>query len=181
MTSNRLLGAPLVAACTALATLCFALPACAERADRDKPTQIESDRMSSDEARGVTIFDGNVVVTQGTIAVHADRIVVRQDADGLRHITATGNPVRFKQRTDASSGKPGVWIDGEARRVEIDERTEKVELFEDARLTRDRDVVRGNQISLDQRAESFSVTSGAQTPEGRVRAVIQPKAQPPTK
>jgi len=64
---------------------------------------------------------------------------------------------------------------------EIDERTERVELFEDARLTRDRDEVRGNQISLDQRAESFSVTSGAQTSEGRVRAVIQPKAPPPAK
>jgi lipopolysaccharide export system protein LptA len=181
VTSKGLISAPLTAACAVVATLCFSLPAHAERADRDKPTQIESDRMSSDEARGLTTFDGNVVVTQGTIAVRADRIVVRQDGDGLRHITATGNPVRFKQRTDANGGKPGVWIDGEALRVEIDERTEKVELFENARLTRDRDEVRGNHISLDQRAESFSVTSGAQTPEGRVRAVIQPKAQPPTK
>ncbi len=181
MIRKGLLSAPLIAACTVVATLGLALPARAERADRSKPTQIESDRMNSDEARGLTIFDGNVVITQGTIAVRADRIVVRQDADGLRHITATGNPVRFKQRTDASGGKPGVWIDGEARRVEIDERDEKVELFEDARLTRDRDEVRGNHISLDQLAESFSVTSGARTPEGRVRAVIQPKAQPPTK
>lgn len=181
MTTRGLISAPLIAACLLVATLCLALPARAERADRDKPTQIESDRMSSDETRGLTTFDGHVVVTQGTIAVRADRIVVRQDADGLRHITANGNPVRFKQRTDASGGKPGVWIDGEALRVEIDERTEKVELFENARLTRDRDEVRGNHISLDQRAESFSVTSGAQTPEGRVRAVIQPKAQPPAK
>lgn len=181
MTSKGRLSAPLIAACTVVAMLSVALPARAERADRDKPTQIESDRMSSDEARGLTIFDGHVVVTQGTIAVRADRIVVRQEADGLRHITATGDPVHFKQRTDASGGKPGVWIDGEARRVEIDERTERVELFEDARLTRDRDEVRGNQISLDQRAESFSVTSGAQTSEGRVRAVIQPKAPPPAK
>jgi len=173
------LSASLVAACTAAAALCLALPARAEKADRDKPTKIESDRMTSDDARRVTIFDGNVVVTQGTIAVRADRIVVRQDPDGLRHITATGGPVRFKQKTDASGGKSGVWIEGEALRIEIDERDEKVDLFDKARLTRDRDEVRGNHISLDERAESFSVTGGTQAPEGRVRAVIQPKAPPP--
>lgn len=166
----------------ACATLAWLAPAAhAEKADRDKPTQIEADRMTSDEARGVTTFEGNVVVTQGTITVRADRIVVRQGEDDLRHITATGNPVRFRQRTDATGGKPGVWIEGQAKRAEIDERKETVDLYDDASLTREGDVVRGNHIALDQRAESYSVTSGAEAPQGRVRAVIQPKTPPAAK
>ncbi|HXZ91572.1 MAG TPA: lipopolysaccharide transport periplasmic protein LptA [Burkholderiales bacterium] len=169
------------ATCASLALSGWVPPARAERADRDKPMQIEADHMTSDEARRVTIFDGNVVVTQGTITVRADRIVVRQDQDQLRHITATGNPVRFRERADAAGGRPGTWIEGQARRVEIDERDEKVDLFDDARVTRDGDEVRGEHIALDQRAESFSVSGGAQAPDGRVRAVIQPKPQPPAK
>jgi len=166
-------------ACAALALAWYAPLARAERADRDKPTQIEADHMTSDEVRRVTIFEGNVVVTQGTITVRADRIVVRQDGDQLRHITATGNPVRFRERADAAGGKPGAWIEGQAKRVEIDERDEKVDLFDDAHVTRDGDEVRGEHIALDQRAESFSVSGGAEAPDGRVRAVIQPKTPAP--
>jgi len=157
-----------------------ALPALAEKADKDKPTQIESDRMSSDDARRITIFEGKVVLTKGTILVHADRIVVHTDADGFQYATATGNPVTFRQKGDPKDGKEGVWTDGEAQRVEIDERNEHIELFDHARVTRDQDVVRGDYIFLDQRTQFFSVSSGKGAPaptDARVKAVIQPKTQ----
>jgi len=160
----------------------LALPAQAEKADRDKPTHIEANRMQSDDARRITIFEGSVVLTKGTQVVRADRIVVRQDADGFQFATATGKPVRFRQKGDPKDGKEGVWTDGEALRIEIDDRNERVELFERARVTRDQDVVNGEYIFLDQRSEFFSVSAakGAAptSPEGRVRAVIQPKAKP---
>jgi lipopolysaccharide export system protein LptA len=160
----------------------LALPAQAEKADRDKPTHIEANRMKSDDARRITIFEGSVVLTKGTQVVRADRIVVRQDADGFQFATATGKPVRFRQKGDPKDGKEGVWTDGEALRIEIDDRNERVELFERARVTRDQDVVNGEYIFLDQRSEFFSVSAakGAAptSPEGRVRAVIQPKAKP---
>ena len=55
-------------------------------------------------------------------------VVVRQDADGFQHATATGNPVRFRQKGDPKAGREGVWTDGEALRVEIDDRNERIEL-----------------------------------------------------
>ncbi|MBI1943754.1 MAG: lipopolysaccharide transport periplasmic protein LptA [Betaproteobacteria bacterium] len=159
-----------------------AWPALAEKADKDKPTHIEANRMSSDDARRLSIFEGSVVLTKGTVVVHADRIVVRQDADGYQFATATGKPVRFRQKGDPKDGKEGLWTDGEALRVEIDDRNERVELFERARVTRDQDVVNGDYIFLDQRTEFFSVSAakGAapSATGGRVRAVIQPKAKP---
>jgi lipopolysaccharide export system protein LptA len=162
-----------------------ALPALAEKADRSKPTHIEANRMSSDDARRVSIFEGSVVLTKGTVSVRADRIVVRQDADGFQHATATGKPVRFRQKGDPKDGKEGVWTDGEALRVEIDDRNERIELFERARVSRDQDAVNGEYIFLDQRTEFFSVSAakGAAptSPEGRVRAVIQPKSKPEAK
>ena len=157
----------------------------AEKADKDKPTHIEANKMSSDDTRRISIFEGNVVLTKGTQVVRADRIVVRQDADGFQFATATGKPVRFRQKGDPKDGKEGVWTDGEALRIELDDRNERVELFERARVTRDKDVVNGEYIFLDQRSDFFSVSAakGAPptSPEARVHVVIQPKAKPEPK
>ena len=162
-----------------------ASPAFAEKADKDKPTHIEANRMSSDDAKRMSIFEGSVVLTKGTVVVRADRIVVHQDAEGFQVATATGKPVRFRQKGDPKGDKEGVWTEGEALRVEIDDRNERIELFERARVTRDQDVVNGEYIFLDQRTEFFSVSAakGAAptAPGGRVKAVIQPKSKPELK
>jgi lipopolysaccharide export system protein LptA len=160
-----------------LLALLLAAPAWAEKADREKPTQIEANRMSADDTRRMNIFEGNVVLTKGTIAVRAERIVVRQDPEGFQMTTATGSPVRFKQRMDPKEGeKEGRWMDGEAMRIEIDERKQTIELFDNARVSRGGDEVAGNYIFVDQRSDFFSVTAGKGSQPGRVRATIQPKA-----
>ena len=165
--------------CAFLLSLALVPAAMAEKADKDKPTQIEANRMSSDDARRISIFEGNVVLTKGTILVRADRITVRQDADGFQISTAIGKPARFRQKRDGKEE----WIEGEAMRIEINDRNEKIDLLENARIVRDKDEVRGDAISVDSRSEFFSVTGGnsavtAANPEGRVRAIIQPKTRP---
>jgi len=169
-----------LAACAAAGAVLFPVADLrAEKADKDKPTQIDANRMSSDDARRISIFEGNVVLTKGTILVRADRITVRQDPEGFQISTASGVPARFRQKRDGRDE----WIDGEALFIEIDDRKEKVELREKARIVRDKDEVRGDTISVDTRSEFFSVTGGKSAitganPEGRVRAVIQPKVKP---
>jgi lipopolysaccharide export system protein LptA len=161
--------------------------AAAETADRDKPTQIESNRMSADDVRRMTIFEGDVVVTRGTLTIRAERIVVRQDAEGYQFATATGSPVRLRQRQDAKPPAEGVWMEGEALRIEVDDRNGKIEMFEQARVKRGGDEVAGNYIFVDQRSDFFTVRSdgGSDKPaaggdkpagDGRVRAVLQPKS-----
>jgi lipopolysaccharide export system protein LptA len=164
----------------ALALALAPLPAISEKADRDKPTNIEANRMSADDVRRMNIFEGNVVLTKGTIRVLADRIVVRQDAEGYQFSTATGKPVRFKQRQDPKEGETeGKWVDGEALRIEIDDRNQKIELFDNARVNRGGDEVTGSYIFVDQRSDFFSVKGAA--PGDRVKAVIQPKTDPAKK
>ena len=160
----------------ALVLIFIAGPAFAEKADSDKPTQIEANRMSSDETRRLTIFEGNVVLTKGTMTVRAERIVIRQDAEGYQYATATGAPVRFRQRQDPKDGKEAQWMDGEALRIEVDDRKQTIELHEKARVNRGGDEVLGNYIFVDQRSDFFSVSAGKDSPGGRVKATIQPKA-----
>ena len=152
----------------------------AEKADRDKPTQVEANRMSADDARRLNIFEGEVVVTKGTMRLTADRLVVRQDAEGFQFATATGRPARFRQRQDAKPGeKEGIWIDGEALRIELDDRNQKIELFDKARVNRGCDEVAGDYIAVDQRSDFYEVKGGKDSgAKGRVKAVIAPKGMP---
>jgi lipopolysaccharide export system protein LptA len=150
----------------------------AEQTDSTKPIEIEANRMSADDARRMNVFEGNVVVTRGTLNIRADRIVVRQDKEGNQYATATGNPVRFRQRQDPKPPeKEGVWLEGEAKRIELDDKSGKIELFEAARVNRGGDEVAGDYILVDQKSDFFTVTPGKG--QGRVRATIQPK--PPEK
>jgi len=155
----------------------------AERADRDKPINIESDSMISDEAKKVSTFEGKVVLAQGSLIIRADRIVVRQDGDGFYYCVASGKPATFRHKRDGD----GEYIDGEAFRIEYDNKLERVEFFTAARLRRDSgDDIRGDFISYDARTERFTVKSTGEAPgtepEGRVRATIMPKkpAEPET-
>ena len=117
--------------------------------------------MSADDTRRMNVFEGNVVLTKGTIAVRADRIVVRQDAEGFQHTTATGKPVRFRQRRiRRTARRKARWMDGEALRIEIDDRKQTIELFDNARVNRGGDEVAGNYIFVDQRSDFFSVSAG---------------------
>jgi lipopolysaccharide export system protein LptA len=164
-----------------VAVVLSSLPAWAEKADREKPTQVEANRMSADDARRMNLFEGNVVVTRGTIRVLADRLVVRQDAEGNQVSTATGEPVRFRQRQDAKPpATQGEWMDGEARRIVIDDAKGTIELFENARVNRGGDEVAGDYIYVDQRSDFFQVSAGKgkSESEGRVRAILQPKTTP---
>jgi lipopolysaccharide export system protein LptA len=147
--------------------------ALAERTDLEKPVNIESDSMIADEAKKIATFEGKVVLTQGSLVIRADRIVVRQDSDGFYNGVATGNPATFRHKREGS----GDYIDGEALKIEYDNKLDRVEFSNSARLRRDSgDDIRGDYISYDAKTERFAVKSaGAESGTERVRATIMPK------
>lgn len=157
-------------------------PALAERADREKPINLEANRISVDEVKKVQIFDGNVVLTQGTLTIRADKIIVTQDADGFQRGVASGGAggiARFRQKREGRDD----YVEGEGERIEHDARNEKTEFFTRAWIRSGLDEVKGNYISYNALTEQYLVTSGVTTDGkgpariegGRVRAIIQPK------
>ncbi len=159
-----------------LAMLALPVAARAELADRDKPVNLEADTMTVDDAKKVSVYQGNVVLTQGTLVIRADKLVVTEGKDGSHHGTAHGNPATFRQKREGVDE----YIEGYAQRIEYDSGKDVVELLTQARMKRNQDEVRGNYISYDGKTEFFKVIGGkeavtASNPRGRVRAVIQPK------
>ena len=167
----------------ALLACCLLAPAIAlaERADRDKPVNLEADQVTVDDNKQTATFTGKVVLTQGTLVIRGDRMVVQQDADGFKYGVAYGDLASFRQKREGYDE----YIDGYAERIEYDSKAEKLQMFNRAYLKKANDDVRGNYISYEIATEFFRVTGGgkqaatAANPEGRVRAVIQPKPKGP--
>jgi lipopolysaccharide export system protein LptA len=168
-------------ACAALACAIFPPPAVwAERSDREKPVNLEADRVDLDDAKKEAVFEGNVTLTQGTLLIKADKIIVKQDADGFQYGIAYGSPAHFRQKREGFDD----FIEGFSERLEYDGKADKVQLFTNARIQRGGDEVRGDYIAYNAITEFFQVIGGGKTaatpgnPQGRVRAVIQPKPKP---
>ncbi len=169
--------------CASLLACCLmaAVPAHAERADRDKPVNIEADRVSVDDAKQVATFEGNVVLTQGTLRITGNKMIILQDAGGFKHGTAFGDLATFRQKREGYDE----YIEGYAERIEYDEKEDKLQMFERAYLKKSNDDVRGNYISYDVASEFFRVIGGGKNtannsnPDGRVHAIIQPKNKGP--
>ena len=84
--------------------------------------------------------------------------------------------VSFRQRQDPKPpATEGEWMEGEAKRIVIDDAKGTIELFENARVNRGGDEVAGDYIFVDQRSDFFQVTSKQGESDGRVRAILKPK------
>lgn len=165
-----------------LATLTLCLlatqPVLAERADRDKPMQLEANRVSIDDAKKIQILEGDVLITKGTMTLKADRVVVTEDRYGFQKGTAFGGKdglARFRQKREGKEE----YMEGEAERIEYNSNSEIAELFHRAWVKSGEDQVQGDYIWYDAISEKYLVTAGEKrdpkAPPTRVRAVIQPK------
>jgi lipopolysaccharide export system protein LptA len=166
----------------ALLPLLFATPIVhAEQADRNKPIALEADRITIDDLKRIQTLEGNVVLTQGTLSIRADKIVITEDAYGFQHGVALAGPgklVRFRQKREGREG----WIDGEAERIEYNTQKEIAELFRRAWIKSGSDQLRGDYIWYDAISERYLATGGARdsknpaAPPSRVSVTLQPKS-----
>jgi lipopolysaccharide export system protein LptA len=166
-------------------TLPAVAPAWAERADRNKPMVVEADQPGTvDLQRQVVVFNGNVVISQGTMVLRAERVEMRETADGYRVASATGaagRPASWRQRRDGVDET----MEGVADRIEYDGRADTLRLVGNGAVRRLRggvvaDEITGAAITWDNAAEVFKVEGGAATatnPTGRVRAVLSPRPE----
>ena len=160
------------------------LSAWAERADSLKQAIIKFDTLDVDEVNQTRILTGNVVLTRGTLTLKSDKAVLKESPEGYMSVTLTANAGKtasFRQKRD---GGPDLWVEGQAERIEYDERTEIVKLFskaivrqlENGRLANEVD---GAYIAYDNRTEVANVrndVSGQSKPgQGRNTLIIAPR------
>lgn len=166
----------------------LSLSAFAERADSLKQAVVSFDSLDVDEVTQTRILTGNVVLTRGTLTLKSDRALLKETPEGYMSVTLTSGPGRvatFRQKRD---GGPDLWVEGQAERIEYEERQELVKLFskaivrelENGRLTNELD---GPYISYDNRKEVAVVRNDASGESkvggGRGTLIIAPRRTTP--
>lgn len=168
----------------------------AEKADRNKPMNIEADALHHDELQQVSTFTGNVVLTKGTIVLRGAQLDVRQDPEGFQYGVVTaeaGKRAFFRQKRDTVPGQPEEFVEGEGEVIEYDGKADLVKFIRRGELRRYRggqlsDEITGSIIVYNNLTDVFTVdgqkTSGGQPSStagqgGRVRAVLAPKEGTP--
>lgn len=168
---------PLIALCLALGGGAVR----AERADRDKPMQVEADRMQHDEKKQLSEFTGTVQAFKGTMVIRAERLEVQQDGQGhqqARFMAAPGQRVFFRQKREGHNE----FIEGEAEQVDYDGHADVVTLLRraEARILRDgktSDQIQGQRIVYRNTDEVMNVDGKLQETGARqrVRVVLSPR------
>ena len=186
-------GAALASLALALLATAAAGPAHAEKADRTKPMSVTSGGDNPDVVdlkKHSAVFVGNVIITQGTLEIHADRVEVSEDPSGERLGYAFGTPgapARFRQKRD----RPDEWSEGDAARIEYDSAANRVRFIGDAHLRMLRgdtvtDTASAALITYDTAADTIALNGGGSrstqdgasstSSGGRTTVVFTPKA-----
>jgi lipopolysaccharide export system protein LptA len=156
--------------------------ALAEKADKDKPMNVESDALRYDDLKQTSIFTGRVVLTKGTIVIRGARIDVRQDPEGYQYGVVTAEP---GQRAFFRQKREGIdeFIEGEGETIEYDGKADRVKFIKRAELRRYRgatlsDEIVGSLIAYENNTDVFTVDGGPASTAagGRVRAVLAPRS-----
>jgi len=176
-------------ACLVVLAGLWAGSAWAERADRDKPMNVEADALRYDDAKQVSVFSGRVVLTKGTILIRGGKVEVRQEPDGSQFGVITAEPGKlafFRQKRDDVDE----FIEGEAQTIDYDGRADTVKFVGNAQLRRYlgsklNDEFKASVIVYNNITEVFTLdgtpvpggnaSAGNVLAPGRVRATLTPK------
>lgn len=157
--------------------LVFAVPAQAEKADREKAIAFTYDKSGGTDLSTQAELIGNVVITQGTMLLQADRVNAKQTPDGywqLFALSPTGKQVNFRQASDT----PGESIEGVADEVDYDTKADTVRFAGNAVIRRMRGSLVLSETSgpvLDYNNRIGQATLGAGN-ASRGRLMILPRA-----
>ena len=142
------------------------------QSDQDQPIHLEADSVEIDEEKGVSLYQGNVIITQGSFKVWADKMWIYRKAGKTEKILTEGNPTRFRQLMDGSNEE----VRGEAKKASIFPDKDEVQLSGDAVIEQGKDNFRNDRITF---IRSKSLIRAGAVVEGkqRVQVVIEPKKE----
>jgi len=127
--------------------------------DSSLPVNVASDSLSVDQASGLAIFDGNVIVTQGAMTIKSAKARVQNkvDGSGIDKLFFSGG-VTFASETEAAEADEAVYT--------ID--AGEVVMTGDVLLTQGPTTIAGQKLVYD-------LQKGTGTMQGRVQTTFVPK------
>lgn len=149
--------------------------------DRQKPLQLEADSADLNKGKGISVYQGNVSLVQGTTHLQADKLVLYHNAQlTLEKMEAFGKPVHFRTQPDGQA-KP---VRAKARHMRYDLQRQQLILTGNSVLRQNQNTFSSEIITYDTIKDIVKAGKTAKNPvgkgktgksSGRVKVVIQPK------
>lgn len=157
---------------SALSLLCLPLLAWGLASDRNQPIEVEADRATLKQKEGVSVYEGNVKLTQGTLHLTADTMTVYSSGEQVERMILVGNPATFVQRPEGRE----LDLHAEAARMEYHAAEERIILLGAARVWQtDGKELRSEKIIYNIRDNTAS--AGDTASGDRVRITLQPRGR----
>ena len=147
-------------------------PVAALESDKDQPLDLEADSAEIDEAKGVSVYTGNVIAVQGSMRLEADRLLIFHTGSKAERIEAEGKPAKFQQLTE-DSPEP---VKARGLRMEYKLDSEELILIGDAVVIQGKDTFKSDRITYD-RVKSVVKGGAAAKGKERVRIRVDPKGR----
>jgi len=142
--------------------------------DQYQPMYIEADAAELDEKQMTSLYIGHVEVTQGSLFIQADEVLVHHKPDRrAEKIIAIGQPVRYRQQLDDDPEE----VKGYALRMEYEADREELTLIDEAVLIQGEDRFASDRIVYNRITDRVTAGSSAQGRE-RVKIRIEPESEP---
>lgn len=159
--------------CAGLIALLLAGPALGLDSDREQPITIEADRLDVDDAKGVSVYRGDVRYTQGTLELKAAEVTVFSTQErSLARVVANGKPATFKQQIDPAGGV----LNGKADNIEYAVAAQRLRLQGSAHLVYCGDEFESDHIEY-LAAKDLVKAGKSSAGGGRVQVTIQPRVR----
>lgn len=155
----------------ALAVLGATATAQALKSDAAQPINIRAASVDLNEKTGVAVYRGQVVMTQGSLRLEADRVDVATREGRLERAQAFGKPARLRSLNDA-----GQELQARATRIDYQATQRVVDLQGAVWLKRGEDVFTGGTARYELDTQRFTARGEN---DGHVTAVLQPPPPSP--
>ncbi len=136
--------------------------------DSQKPIHITSNSAIKDQQRGLTIYEGNVDIKQGTLNIKADKVTIYIVEEEVTRIIAEGKPASFKQKPEPNKGD----VLAKADTIKYQLSQKKVTLINNASIDQDGSVFTSNKID-------YYIEGARAEGQGNVNVVLQPQKDKP--
>ncbi|MFT6967633.1 MAG: lipopolysaccharide export system protein LptA [Cellvibrionaceae bacterium] len=137
--------------------------------DANQPISIVADSAIKDDKLGLTIYEGNVSITQGSLNILADKVTVFIVAEQVSKMVAIGKPASFKQQPNVDAKD----VIAKADTIDYFILDKKITLTENALLNQGGSTLTGKVINYD-------LDDAKAKAEGGVQVVMQPVKTDPT-
>jgi len=135
--------------------------------DKDQPIDIAADSVDMNEAKGISIYKGDVELNQGSIQLLADKVTIYYKGKKPHKVVAAGQQVKFRQMPDNSKD----YVKGRANHAEYLVDSEELTLVGNAELSQSKDTFRSDRIIYD-RVRSVVKAGAAAKGKERVKITI---------